>query len=205
MKRAFIFILIFAVFFVLAQGEMAAEEMLKTPYGHIASYAALNYNTFDLSAVEAEDAYDLEAEEEAGVGFYGGIRHWMSSETLEGLALGAEIERIAVNYDKFDVSVTNLGLLGAGTYRLSEIYDVFPPYLYVLGAAGVYRGVVEDTVGELNTYYGPGLKLALAGSYGVHDNFKVGGRMGYRYSQPHSEGDLDFNGLEAGLQIEVSF
>ncbi len=232
MKKKYYLIAVFVMVALLIAGGTVNAEPILTDYGQIIPYFGISYNTFDLNSEnftfalsekfyddeedldEFGDYYDINQSVSSGVGFHFGALHWFDAEEYENMALGAEFERInTVEMSDQDVriQISNLGFLATGAYRLKDIDEEFPGYIDLLGGIGLYRArfSMRDRIGNFNiqnSYWGPGLKIGLQGGYLFEEQeVALGGRVGYRYARPHSEGDLNYNGFEVGLQLSFGF
>ncbi len=174
-------------------------------------FLGANYNTYNLETFEkwVADDYGVEETFSGGFGFFLGARQWISGPGFGKVGIGAEIERMSVSYSELDISLSNTGFLFSVAYPLSGFDEALPEFIALTGAGGVYLAIIQDRevdVGEINyRYVGPGFKVGFEGAYPVDENISLGGRLNYRYSQPHSEGDVSFNGLELGAQVDISF
>ena len=175
------------------------------------TYLGLSFNTYNLSEFEQVNLEDYSVNENvsSSLSFYGGFEYDLAGEGIEGLKAGAEIEYMSVEYSDLDISLSNLGILFLGSYRISEIIEDIPDNIYFSGAAGIYRSNLVDEEVDKGVkdeiFIGPGFKLGIKGAAQVHENISLGGRAHYRYARPHSESDIDFSGLEIGTYINASF
>lgn len=175
------------------------------------SYLGVSYNTYCLSEfqrINRED-YDVDEEINRGFSFYGGAEYDLSEAGIQNWKAGAEIEYMQVQYSELDLSLSNLGLLVTGSYQLDGIDEGLPETFSLAGGAGLYRAHLMDREVDQGVkdeiFVGPGFKLGLKGGYPVYQNINLGGRVFYRYARPHSEGDLNFSGLEAGAYLNANF
>ncbi len=200
-----IFLLVFSILIVFP-AKTQAFEFEETRF-----FFGINYNTYNLETFEkwVADDYGVEESFNGGFGFLLGARQWLSGPEFGRIGVGAEIERMSLSYSQLDISLSNTGFLLSLTYPLSGIDEVLPQFISFTGAAGLYLAHILDRevdVGEINyVYVGPGFKVGFEGSYPVEENFHVGGRINYRFSRPHSEGDVNFSGFELGAKVELSF
>lgn len=199
-----------------------AEFSMATPYGYILPYGGVSYNTLDLGYVESlmVDSYaDIESVEQVSstTGYYLGVNHWFENHNND-LGVGIEFEYLnTIKYERPDIEINNMELLLTGSYRLSAINELLPECIYLTGGIGLTQASLywnddetlaegyEEPLFDLGIFRGPVLKFGLQGSYPVYKNIKLGGRANYRYSRPHSEGDLDLDGFELGAQVEIAF
>jgi len=200
-------IVIVSISFVLGSAlEVEAQETQG-----LDAYLGLSFNTYNLSEFEEINYEDHGVDEDvsSGLSFYAGAEYDLEEEGIEDLKAGAELEYMSVEYSDLDLSLSNLGIMATASYRLSGIDEDLPDELYLTGAAGVYRSnLVDEEVDKGvkdETFMGPGFKLGIKGSTPVYENISLGGRAHYRYARPHSEGDIDFSGLEIGAYLDASF
>ena len=234
MKKKHVGILAIALVAFLILGGQVNAQILDTEYGEIIPYFGFSYNTFDINSEdftfrlmdkfyddnedldEFGDYYDLDQTVNSGVGLYTGALHWFDAEKYENMALGAEVDWInTVEMSKNDVrlTVSNLGLLVTMAYRFEDDESNFPGYIDLINGIGLYRAsyTMTDRINDFyveDSFWAPGGKIALQGSYVFEDqDISLGGRVGFRYGRPNSEGDLTYtdNGLEVGLQISFRF
>ena len=224
--------IILVVLALVVGGGNVNAESISTDYGYIIPYFGFSYNTFDLNTDdftfvlsekfyddeedldEFGDYYAIDQSVSSAYGFHVGALHWFDNEKYENMALGAEFERIntvEMSDDEVRIRISNMGFLATGAYRLREIDDEFPGYFDFLGGVGLYRArfTMRDDIGEFNienNYWGPGFKLGVQGGYLFEEqDIALGGRAKYRFARPHSDGDLDYNGFEIGLQMSFGF
>ncbi len=213
MKKSVGFLLLVFLFaLLLMNGEALA---FANGVGQVAPYAGVSYNTYaiDGSEWEPEDWDDFELDDSvgSGVGFYAGANYWLAEDALSNLAVGGEFDwlgRAELEDEDISAESTTFGLLATVSYDLSNELGDLPVDLYLSGAAGLYQANfdLEDPHESISEVYrGPGIKAGIQTEYSVQENLDLGGRLHYRYAQPHSEGDLNYNGLEAGLQVGFSF
>lgn len=230
MKKKYYFVVVFVMVALLIGGGRVNAEPMVTDYGYIIPYFGVSYNTFDLNSQdftfelsdkfydddydEFGDYYDIDQSASGGVGFYFGALHWFDAEEYQNMALGAEFERIntvEMQDDDVRIQISNMGFLATGAYRFKDIEEDFPGYVDLVVGAGLYRAkfTMRDKVDEFdleNSHWGPGVKLGIQGAYLFEEQeVALGGRVGYRYARPHSEGDLNYNGFEVGLQLSFGF
>lgn len=211
-KNVTLMVLLTVLALFLFNGQMAVEAV-ETDLGYISPYAGVSYNTFDIDGTDWEmENITYDDSEDSGIGLFLGARHWFDDENLQGLAVGGEFDWLGtVELSDADrkAEISTMGFLATAAYRLSAISDNMPEELYATFSGGIYRSSfeAEDDVGEVldENYRGPGIKVGLQGAFPVQENVAIGGRAQYRYAQPHSEGDLDYNGFELGAQVELTF
>jgi len=199
--RLLLFVLVSVFLFSTATIGAEDNAQLTTDWGYITPYGGISYNTYNLDKLnEYVEPYNVE-EITSGVAFYLGARHWFAEdEFLEDAALGFEFERMSISYDDIDISASNMGFLLTGAYRPPELTENMPLDVRIVGGGGFYRGSLSEFIVDDDSFWGPGFKVGLEADYSVTDDIKLGGRAGYRYSNPHSEGDLDFSGFELAVQ-----
>lgn len=229
MKKKHVGILVIALVAFLIFGGQVNAQTITTDYGYIIPYFGINYNTLDIQTEEFTmelsdkfyddgydefgDYYDIDKSASSAYGFYFGGLHWFDLEKYENWAVGGEFERIntvEMEDDDVRIRISNLGFLVTGAYRLKDVAEDFSGQIDLIFGAGLYKAKfnMRDKVGDFeveNSYWGPGAKLGIQGAYLLEEDISIGGRLGYRYSQPHSEGDLDYNGFEIGLQLGFGF
>lgn len=200
-----IFFMVFFLFIVFPASAKALE------FEEFSFFWGIYYNTYNLETFEqwVSDDYGVEESFNGGFGFLLGARQWVSGPEFGRIGIGAEIDRMNVSYSQLDISLSNTGFLLSLAYPLSGIDEVLPKFISFTGAAGLYLAHILDRevdVGEINyVYVGPGFKVGFEGSFPIEENVRVGGRLNYRISLPHSEGDVNFSGFELGAQVELSF
>jgi len=207
-KLIFVFFLCFLIIsvFIIKPVEVNAYRLISLDF-----YSGGNYNTYNLSVFEewVNNSYGVEEKFNGGFGYYFGTRQWVGIGRLENLAFGGEIELMNVSYSEIDVSLSNMGILLTAAYRLSGMFDDFRGEILLIGAGGIYLANLVDEeldIGRIEeNYLGPGFKIVLESSFPLTQQLSIGGRGGYRFSQPHSEGDINFSGFEVGLKVELSF
>lgn len=207
-KMGYTFLLFLLLILVLSLGpsEASAYKLISLDF-----YGGPSYNTYNLEVFEDWVSKFYEADEtfRGGWGFFVGTRQWVELWGVEYLALGGEVESISVSYSDIDISLSNLGVLLTLTLRLSEILGDFPGEIFLIGAGGISLANLVDgevDIGKIEeNYLGPSFKGVLEALLPLTQQISVGGRAGYRFSRPHSEGDIDFSGFEASLSLKVSF
>lgn len=213
MRKSLGLLVMLALFGVFILGGQTAVEAAETDWGYISPYAGVSYNTFDIDGTDWDmENITYDDSEDSGIGFFLGARHWFEDEAMEGMAVGGEFDwlgTVELSDGDREAEVSTMGFLATGAYRLSELSENMPEELYATLAGGIYRASfeAEDDLGDVmdETYRGPGVKVGIQGAFPVQDNIAIGGRAQYRYAQPHSEGDLDYNGFELGAQVELTF
>ncbi len=213
MKKNLGTVVILILFFFLVFGGQTYVSAFDTGLGYLSSYAGISFNTFDLDGTdwEPEMGYELADSEDSGIGFFLGVNHWFEEE-FAGLAAGAEVDFLGtaeLSDDELEASVTTLGFMVSGAYNLAEIAGEMPVDAHLFAAGGVYQSSlsIEDDLGEVldETYRGPGFKAGVQAAFPIQENITAGARANYRYAQPHSEGDLNYNGFELGAQVGITF
>ncbi len=174
-------------------------------------YLGINYNTYNLNTFE-EWVYTDYGDDETfpgGISFFLGARQYFSWTDFPPVGVGLELERMSVSYSDLDISLSNTGFLFSVAFPIFYLEDLVPGRYILTAGAGIYRASLVDRevdIGEIEgSYVGPGFKIGLEALFPIPEGMALGGRLNYRFSRPHSEGDLDFHGLEAGLQAELSF
>ncbi|MFN2363484.1 MAG: hypothetical protein ABR596_04225 [Halarsenatibacteraceae bacterium] len=234
MKKKYVSVLIIAMVAFLIFGGQANAQILDTGYGQIVPYFGVSYNTFNINSEdftyllmdkfyddiedldEFGDYYDIDQTVNSGIGLYVGALHWFDAEKYENMALGAEfdwINTVEMSKDDVKLTVSNMGFLVNMAYRFKDAEDNFPGYIDLISGIGVYRAsyAMVDRIGDFyveDSFLAPGGKIALQGAYLFEEqNISLGGRVGFRYGRPNSEGNLTYtdNGLEVGLQISYKF
>jgi len=206
---AALILLLFLVSTFLVPG--SASEVKAQDAQVLNAYLGLSFNTYNLSVFEEVNFEDYGVNENvsSGLSFYGGAEFDLAEEGIENIKLGAEVEFMSVEYSELDISLSNLGILATGSYQLAGINEELPDDLYLTGAAGIYSAnLVDEEVDKGvkdETFVGPGFKLGLKGDFPVYEGISLGGRVHYRYAVPHSEGDINFSGLEMGAYLNASF
>ena len=221
-KKISIIFLVTLLILLAFSSSIYAADYLTTPYGYINSYFGVSYNTLSMEKVEnlmIESYTQLDEVDEVSSNrsSYIGVRHWFDGLGLKDWAVGVEFEKMnPIEYDEPEVEIGIMSAIFTGSCRLSEINEFFPQFLYISAGAGLSQAsldwddtaVLEDEYDEWvfanETYLGPAFKFGILGIFHFHDNIGLGGRANYRFSRPHSEGDLDIQGFEVGIQLEIS-
>lgn len=214
MKKISSLVIISIFLFVVIFATQTSIEALEVSMGDLSLYTGLSYNTFNLEgepwAAEIEE--DLDAEDNSAMGLFLGAKQWFQEDRLGQIAVGAEFEKLdetELVHENTSANISTRGFLLTGTYDLAKFIATRPVDLYASAAAGIYRSDFELAHDQRliveETYTGPGAKVGLQLNYSLEENLAIGSRAHYRYAQPHSEGDLDYNGFELGGQIELSF
>jgi len=200
-----ILLILFSSIILLNSQEVKAFQPLYLDLYFGAKFQSLNLESFEKWVYEE---YGVEETFRGEVGFFAGARQWFELGPLKNIAIGGEIDRMAISYSDLDISLSSMGLLISLTYNLSKALGDFPGEILLAGAGGVYLARLVD--GEIDfgrieeNYIGPGFKVGLEISMPLGDRYSVGGRAGYRYSQPHSEGDIEFSGLEFDIKFGIN-
>lgn len=196
----FSFILI-AILFINGNIVEAGKQELSVK--QLTPYFGINYNTYDLGIINQRASSYGSDDINSGSGFYIGVKQRLSEKDM---GWGLEFEKMEIDYEGSDLLVSNTGLFAKKFYQLSELHEGFLENLYLTAAVGIYRSELNDGVlNEVKKFSGPGVKLGIEGPFFVHKNIIVGGRINYRYSRPHSEGELDFSGFETAFQIKINY